>query len=90
MSDQLKLNLQNSKLTIQDDSKKVPVGVRIGENFKCELERVAKNRHFKDLSELLVTYIIDGYSKDHKDILYAQENSHLTISELIARGLLSR
>lgn len=82
---QLKLNFEGSKLIIKDDSKKVPIGFRSGEKFKADLEEVVKARGLKDLSELISLYVIDGYSKDYRDILLARLNEHKTVGELLGR-----
>lgn len=82
---QLKLDFENSKLIIKDDSKKVPIGFRAGEKFKADLEEVVKARRLKDLSELISMYVIEGYSKDYREILLTRMHEHKTVGELLGR-----
>lgn len=81
---QLKLDLSSPKISIVQDAKTVPIAFRAGEDFKEDLIKIAKSKNI-DLSELLFSYVLNGYIADYKDLLLIQSKGSQTLAQLLNR-----
>ena len=81
---QLKFDLSNPRITIQDDTKTVPVSFRAGEKFKEDLHEIARAKNI-DLADLIFEYVLNGYVSDYKNLLLIRSNGQKTVAQLLRR-----
>ncbi|MFA5261326.1 MAG: hypothetical protein WC450_08875 [Candidatus Omnitrophota bacterium] len=79
---QVILDFSRPKLPIDDEKKTALIAFRVGEQFKHNLEQIAKAKG-RDISKVCQEYVIQGFLEDYKNVLLNQLNSKATLSDLL-------
>jgi len=82
---QLKLDFDKRIKIIEDDEKvsENPLSIRMTDKFKNDLREMAQAKGCDSVSELCMSYLINGYTEDYKTYLLIQQSGNKTLRELL-------
>lgn len=84
-SHQLKIDFEKKIRIVEDDEKlgELPLSIRITDKFKSDLKEMAAAKGCDSVSELCMSYLINGYTEDYKTFLLLQQSGNKTLRELL-------